>query len=195
MEGVRADTSFRTYHRLVNPQAAIIERLAALLRGRYSYVVIGAHALNAYAEPRSTRDLDVILADADHAAFVREAAGLLPGAVVDRKRGFVTIRRKRKPVADVALASAHPLYAHALASAEERNIPALGTARVPSKEALIALKLLSALAPGRRAEKRHQDETDVLVLLAKRGLDLEAVRRLAARVPGGVELLERLREL
>jgi hypothetical protein len=183
--------SFRQYLTAVNPETPILARLIELLRSRYDYVVIGAHARNAYADPRATRDLDVILADGDLDALLAEIPAVVPRARIVRKGGFLTVKRGKKPVLDVGLASAHPLYEATLRGATRKRVPALGLARIATREALVALKLLSALSPARRFPKSLQDQADAATLLDQR-LDRRRLARLVSLVPGGKELLAAL---
>src|SRR5207237_1137476 len=96
-----------------NPSAPIFERLIKLLREKYDYVVIGGHARNAYIEPRTTVDLDLILPEVQARAFASEAVALIPKGEVKDRPGFVRLIRGRKPCVDIGFTKTYPLYARA----------------------------------------------------------------------------------
>ncbi len=177
----RLDTSFRTYLRAVSPEATWLQRIAALLR-RHDHAVVGAHARNAYVEPRATVDLDVLLPRDQAEVFAEDVAKLLPGGETTKRPDFIVVRRRKKKVLDIGFPANHPLFERAFADAKPRRVPAVGEVRVAPREALIAMKVLAATDPKRRPDKAKLDEGDALALLMFGRVDADYLHELAKRV-------------
>jgi hypothetical protein len=126
-----------------------------------------------------TVDLDVLMSEADALVVAERACERLALRSLRGPVGVRLVRRGRK-VADLVYAETDRLYVNAVEEARPRAIPGLsGKGRVPSAEMIVAMKLLSAASPARVFERGLQDLVDATTI-ARRGIDLAKVRRLAA---------------
>lgn len=156
------------------------------------WVLVGAHAVAMYGEPRATVDFDFIVEGRKINAVLerlREEFGEL-----DEQDIGAAVRLKAIDI-DLIRSTNHALFAEVLSASATR-----GTWTIPSREGLIALKFLSTVSPWRNAEKRMQDATDMVKLVnpvGVQGLDMDLLLRLGARVyPGAeTELEEMLRRI
>lgn len=156
-----------------NSLERVIDRLE---ESRLSYCVIGGVAVNAYADPVVTQDLDIVLATAElgrareplkefrieefeHSVKVYDPGSKLQVQIQkDAELGQLLERAERREVLDLMLPVASP-------------------------EDLVRLKVAAALEPTRRASKRQQDLADISRLVEafpelRAGLPDEITRRL-----------------
>lgn len=145
--------------------------IAVLEREGVRWTVIGAHAVNTYAEPRATVDIDLVI-DARKlktalAALEREFGSL----VVD---DIGAAERLMNLSVDLVRSDNHALFHAALEQGQAR-----GGVRVPPPELLIALKFLAATSPWRRPAERAQDIADLINVYTSLGTDLDRVAMLA----------------
>lgn len=159
-------------------QSNLLERLIALLsEHKIRYCVIGGQAVNAYAEPVVSLDLDLVVA----VDQMGQAESLL-------KNSF---RVERFPHSlNVSLAGSDlrvqiqtdPRYARFVEHATERDVLGLKLP-VADLEDVLRGKVWAALDPARRGSKRQKDLADIARLL-------ENYPQLRAQVPP--EILSRL---
>jgi hypothetical protein len=172
---MRADTFWKV---VVADRADFLDRLLALFaESGIRYCLVGGQALNAYADPVVSLDLDLVVAFED----LSRAEALL--------RQSFTVERFAHRL-NVSLAGADlrvqiqtdPRYATFVDRATAREV--LGR-RLPvaAVEDLLAGKLWAVQDPTRRASKRQKDLADIARLL-------EAFPALRSRVPS--EVLVRL---
>jgi hypothetical protein len=151
--------------------------LATLAREQVHFVVIGGQAVNAYAEPVVSLDLDLVVATDE---IDRLANQLQRQFHVERFPHSVNVSADRSSLrVQIQL---DPRYTAFLSRATERDV--LGV-RLPVAclEDLIRGKVWAASDPQRRSSKRLKDLADIARLL-------EAQPGLRAAVPA--EILERI---
>jgi hypothetical protein len=158
--------------------ADLLEGLIGLLtEHKVRYCVIGGQAVNAYAEPVVSLDLDLVVAT-DELPRVEEL--LRPRFSVKRFPHSLNVSR---PGSDLRVQfQVDPRYESFLAGASPRNVlgivlPVAGLADV------LRGKVWAALDPGRRPSKRQKDLADIARIL-------EGYPDLRSQVPA--EVLDRL---
>lgn len=157
-----------------------------------SYLIIGGHAVNAYAEPRATLDVDILVSQADRALW-QELLGAEGFPLQHDGGNFLQFSppygtRWRLDLMMVNAATFAKLFANS------RTEVCLGIeTRIPSPEHLIALKA-HALTHG-PADRFEKDFGDILGLIRHTGLSLDSpsLREIMERF-GTPELLAKLRE-
>jgi hypothetical protein len=155
--------------------------IGVLEREGVRWTVIGAHAVNTYAEPRATVDIDLVVdarkLKATLAALEREFGEL----VVD---DIGAAERLMNLSVDLIRSDNHALFRAALDEGLDR-----GGVRVPPPELLIALKFLAATSPWRKVAERAQDIADLINVYANVGTDLDrgAMLAHAARIYAGAD--------
>ncbi len=165
-----------------------------------SYVIAGAHAINAHTgRPRATRDVDV-LTDAP-----RKAADALVTAfpqLTSHDTPVVTrLMLDGEEAVDVMKARQSPLFRKVVRSAHHVNfdgVPAI----VPTVEAVMAMKFSSMISIGRQVLDRQQDGIDFARVLAaadelKVPVDLDRLRELGELVyaGGGDEIIRHVSDV
>jgi hypothetical protein len=165
---------------VTHDKADFLNRFLALLEeAQVNYCVIGGLAVNAYAEPVVSLDLDVVIAG-------EQLAELLPrlGAcfrVVEHANSV----NLAAPGSDLRIQiQTDPRYQAFAARAGTREV--LGhTMRVAAIEDVLTGKIWAALDPGRRPSKRQKDLADIMRLVEARP-DLGALlpERLRSRLAG-----------
>jgi len=155
-----------------------LERFLEVLQtGGVRYCVIGGQAVNAYAEPLVSLDLDVVVA-ADQIDAVE--ASLAQRFVVRRFSHSLNVSA---PGSDLRVQiQTDPRYLAFLPQATPREVLGL-TVPVARLEDVLLGKIWAALDPARRASKRQKDLADIARLL-------EVAPDLKAQVPA--EILARL---
>lgn len=159
-------------------QSNLLDQLIALFADRgIRYCVIGGQAVNAYAEPVVSLDLDLVVAGEQ----LGELDSLLePPFRVER---FPNSLNVSMPGSDLRVqVQTDPRYAEFLERAEVRSILGLELP-VASPEDLLQGKIWAIQDPSRRPSKRLKDLADMARLL-------EAHPELRTNVPS--EILERL---
>ena len=141
---------------MVQDRSNFLERVIGLLEeSGFDYCVIGGVAVNAYAEPVVTQDLDLVLSRAD----------LAPARVLLEKHFKVQEFEHSLNVYDpgsklqVQLQK-DPRIEGLLDRAERRDVMDL-VIPVASPHDLLRLKIAAALEPTRRASKRQKDLADI----------------------------------
>lgn len=144
-------------HSEADPVAALLE---VLERTASPYCVIGGLAVNAYAEPVVSLDLDIVVAsDAlERVCAASEARGLK----VERFEHSVNLK---SAASDLRIqAQTDPRYQPFIQRAAERDV--LGyRMRVAALDDLLQGKLWAYQDPTRRASKRQKDLADILRLV------------------------------
>lgn len=154
----------------------------ALEDSRVSWVLVGAHAVGIYTEPRATADFDFVV-EARELPRVLDLLEKRLGDLGRDDRG-PSVQLRNLDV-DLIRSNTHSLFQEAL-----RHTRQDGEWRVPVPEVLMALKFLSAVSPWRGAAKRTYDIGDLRALYQAVGgdnLDRELLMRLAATVYPGAE--------
>lgn len=139
-----------------------------------AYVVIGAHAVNAWLEPRFTADIDVTVAmEPEELPRLRDVllgAGysLVTSHGADQASGpdFLRFRSQDGVVALELQTAKTPFQIEVIA----RGISREGSARIATVEDLIVLKLIAS---------RAKDQNDLLGLARLSGIDWPYVERWA----------------
>ena len=126
----------------------VMERLGV------KWTLVGAHAVNAYARPRATADIDFVV-EAKKLTRVLEALEAEFGNTSTTDMGAAM--RVTNLSIDLIRSDNHPLFRAALDAAEDR-----GGARVPPPELLVALKFLAIVSPWRKVADRKQDAADLI---------------------------------
>jgi hypothetical protein len=142
--------------------------MARLDQSGIRWALVGAGAVNYYSgKPRSSLDVDLLIDGPRLDQAVAIAKGVLgPRAGETRHETHVTLRAARSPlVIDLIRGNQHPLFEEALRRRRRR-----GVVRIPTVEALLALKYLSAVSPHRPTADKRQDILDFArTLQASRG--------------------------
>jgi hypothetical protein len=162
--------------------------------------VIGGIAVGCYSgRPRATRDVDLVI---DRSALPRSVAADLRAAVgarrIERLRSSIAFIGKtaagERELLDVITTRAGS-YGLALEHCETLDIA--GTpVRIPTVEAMLALKYTAAVNPVRSAARAAQDWADIWAIAdAQPSLRFAVIELLAEQiVPGfGIDLVRRLR--
>ena len=129
------------------------------------YAVIGGHAVSYHWKPRLTVDVDFIVGEKALSKLLRE----LPraGFVVERRGEIVRLwdagadPAVDDPVVDLLPAEYNRTQLEALKSAEPVRYQGMEL-RIVTREALVALKYLSATSPHREEGDKHQDVADLI---------------------------------
>jgi len=146
------------------------------------WVLVGAHAIGMFTEPRATVDFDFVIEESK----LRSVVGAL-----EEEFGELDVQdlgpALRLKTLDVYLirSTTHPLFQEAL-----HRVRFMETWRVPAPEVLIVLKFLSSVSPWRGLTKKTYDIADLRALfhaVGKDQLDLDLMTTLAARVYPGAE--------
>jgi hypothetical protein len=143
------------YRRVVG----LLERLGV------TWTVIGAHAVNVYARPPATVDLDFVVDGRALGRVLEELAnefGTLQTTDIGPALRVVNLS------VDLVRSDNHPLFRAALDRGEQR-----GGARVPPPELLVALKFLSAVSAWRKPGERKQDAADLINVYQSVGADFD----------------------
>lgn len=149
----------------------------ALSASHTPFALVGGLAVSARAEPRFTRDVDVLVAvadDDDAEALIRSLRdhGLVPFALVEQvatgRLATARLRNDRNMICDLLFATTG-IESRIVAAAMPMEVAPGVRLPVASTEHLLAMKVLSS-EPG-----RPQDHMDLLALLAT-GPDMAAVR-------------------
>jgi hypothetical protein len=171
-------SSLAFWKAVVADKSNFLERIIALLEEHeIRYCVIGGVAVNAYADPVVTLDLDIVVAT-DQLARVRELAELqfkvreFPYSLNVYDPGSkLQVQFQRRPEMSVVLGGAR------VREVMDLRLP------VAAPEDLMDAKVAAALEPTRRPSKRQKDLADISRLL-------EAFPKLRDRVPE--EIIARL---
>lgn len=149
--------------RILNGKTDVLQDLLGVLRRRrIPFCVIGGLAVNAYAEPVVSLDLDIVVS----AARVKDLRAALPAGY--KTKAFPNSLNIFPPASDLRIqVQTDPRYQAFLAGAEMKEV--LGY-RMPVARAIDVLqgKIWAALDASRRPSKRQKDLADILRLVEKR---------------------------
>jgi hypothetical protein len=131
---------------------------AAKLKG----VLVGAHAINARSgEPRATLDVDIV---AEKPKKVVELFGrAFPHLEIEDHPVVTRFKDGGKEAIDVIKPGSSPLFKRILKLTEDLEVDGVQIV-VADLEAVIALKFQAMLSIQRRADKKHQDARDFILL-------------------------------
>lgn len=153
--------------------------IAVLDREGIGWTVVGAHAVNCFAEPRATVDIDLVVDARKLKVLLRSLEREFGKLLVD---DIGAAQRLIDLSVDLIRSDNHALFRAAL---EEGRV--LAGVRVPPPELLMALKFLAATSPWRRAADRAQDVADLINVYESVGEELErdALLAYAAKIHSG----------
>lgn len=139
--------------------ARVLEFFQRLEADGIEWVLVGAEAVNLYIKrPRATVDVDIVVRR-KHLRKVKRILNDTCQDVVDTEcnlRAVLSGDPNRLEV-DVIKSQSHELFDAALdGRTSVENVP------VPTIEALLALKYLAAISPGRQQPDKHQDIADFI---------------------------------
>jgi len=167
--------------------------LRVLQRAKLRHVLVGAHAISAWAgDPRATIDVDVVAARPVQARNALAAA--FPDLIVEEHPVVIRFKRGRREVIDVIRASSSPVFKEALKNPKRVKLGDI-EADVPQLEVALALKFASMVSPTRQDEDRHQDAHDFIRMVKHNAeIHLDELRRLGdlAYSGGGEHILKML---
>jgi hypothetical protein len=170
-------SSLAFWKAVVADKSNFLERVIARLEEfGISYCVIGGVAMNAYADPVVTQDLDIVLATAD----LGRARELLNEFRIEEFEDSVNVYDPGSKLQ--VQVQKDPELGDLLERAERREVLDL-VLPVAAPEDLIRFKVAAALEPTRRASKRQKDLADISRLIEmfpnpRAGLPQEVRRRL-----------------
>jgi hypothetical protein len=170
----------RTYGRAIGPADVVRVLTAADL----AYVVIGAHAVNAYSgRPRTTADVDVIVQAPQAAA--KTIAAAFPALLRRDMAACTRFADERLEAIDLIHISGSKLFRHLLKKTRSVRIKG-GTLRIPTLEGILASKFHAMHLPQRGNSERHLGAADFMrVVGANRRIDLGALADLGDLIVAG----------
>jgi len=163
-------------NRVANGQTDVIALLLELLKQTgANYCVIGGLAVNAYAEPVVSLDLDLVVVTDKVQALCKAASA--KGVKIERFEHSVNLT---VPGSDLRIQlQMDPRYQEFVSRAEERNV--LGyTMAVAALEDVLAGKIWAYRDEQRRKSKRQKDLADILRMV-------EAHPEIKGRLPPEIE--------
>ncbi len=179
----------------ISPEAVIDLLNAAGVR----FMLAGAHAIGGWTnEPRTTQDVDVLVATRHVRAAVRAITTAYPRLVL---RDTAVVARFVEPRTDKIVLDVmkpnQPLFRDAM-----RHVHQIKTAKrsyyIPTLEFMLAMKFAAMASPRRERLKKMQDAVDFArIVQANPIIDLAKLAKLGARVysGGGKEVLELVRRI
>lgn len=186
----------REYVRTSVRPATVIDVLNA---AGVRFVLAGAHGIGGWTgEPRTTQDVDVLVAARQVRAAVAALRAAFPRLVVkdtpvvtrftDPRKGIVVldVMKPNQPLHQVALRHAH------------RIETAKRTYNVPTLEFALALKFAAMVSHWRQRDKKLMDAADFLrIVEVNPAIDLAKLANLGERVypGGGAEVLDMVRRV
>jgi hypothetical protein len=152
-------------------ERALKRIVAELAQANAHGALIGGLAVSARAEPRTTRDVDMVVAvmgdeDAEQLVFRLQERGYIVGTLIEQERTgrIATVRLKRDSERSVyvdLLFASSGIEREIVDAAEELAVLEEVTVRVATRAHLVALKVLA-----RDDRNRPQDWDDLRALLA-----------------------------
>lgn len=152
-------------------ERALKRIVAELAQANAHGALIGGLAVSARAEPRTTRDVDMVVAvmgdeDAEQLVFHLQERGYIVGTLIEQERTgrIATVRLKRDSERSVyvdLLFASSGIEREIVDAAEELAVLEEVTVRVATRAHLVALKVLA-----RDDRNRPQDWDDLRALLA-----------------------------
>src|SRR5438067_5118172 len=133
------------------------EVVKALQRAKVRHVLVGAHAISAWAgDPRATIDVDVIASRPAQARKVLAAA--FPDLAIEEHPVVIRFKREGREVIDVIRPTSSPIFKAALKHSRKVRLNALKmNVDVPELEMAIALKFAAMSSPTRAVQDKSQD--------------------------------------
>lgn len=180
----------------ISPEAVIDVLNAANVR----FLLVGAHMIGGWSNrPRTTEDVDVLVAERHVTSAVRALHGAFP--ILEVTKTPVVVRftdpRTAKVVIDVMKAN-QPLFKNVM-----RYSHRVDTKRrsynIPILELAITMKFAAMVSPRRQLDKKYLDAADFISMIkANPIIDVSKLSMLARRVyPGGgkeiVDMVRRVR--
>jgi hypothetical protein len=196
--GLATSTALSEYY--VEDIITPVRVITALNRAGIRYVLVGAHGISGWlAEPRATKDVDVLMAVRGVRKAVTVLTTAFPALVVDDQEVVARLRHKdtQQVLIDVMKAN-QPLHRVALKYANKATREG-HTYLVPSLELALALKFGPMVSLTRVDEKKHLDAHDFISMVKHNSqIDLKKLSTLGDLVyPGGgrevVELVRKVR--
>ena len=179
----------------ITPEAVIDVLNAAGVR----FMLAGAHAIGGWTnEPRTTQDVDVLVATRHVKAAVKAIQAAFPRLVF--RDNPVVARfadpQTRKIVLDVMKAN-QPLFKDAMRFTRRIETPKRSY-YIPNLEFALAMKFGAMVSPRRELEKKHFDIGDFIRMVkANPVIDLTMLAKLGERVyaSGGAEAVDLVRRI
>ena len=154
--------AYEYWKTVAEDKANLLDQLFALLdQNHIRYCVIGGQAVNAYADPVVSLDLDLVIA----ADRIDDILAAMPADI--RIERFAHSVNVSQPGSELRIQfQLDPRYAAFLSRGAVR--PVLGTPmRVAAVEDVLAGKIWAAEDPERRASKRQKDLADIARLIER----------------------------
>ena len=162
----------------------------ALSAAGVKYVLVGAHAANAYvSDPRSTVDVDIVAAHPKKARDVLAAA--FPELTIEEHPVVIRFKDAGHEAIDMIRPESGKIVREALKRSRTISIARVPVV-IPTVEAVLAMKFNSVVTLTRRRSDRVQDVADFLkVVEANAALDLKILEQLGEMcyLGGGADLL------
>jgi hypothetical protein len=186
--------------RMFNPDAMKIkpEQVIKLLnKAAVRFVLMGAHGIGPWLkEPRSTRDVDLLVQKSHHRKAVRAVRETYPTLLME---DYPAVTRFLDPVDQEAVIDlmkpVEEIYQETLKTA----VAAGKTHSIPNLEMAVACKFAAMTSPNRTERKRHLDAADLIGIVENhhQDIDHDILFGLGEMVHngGGTELLKLLDDI
>jgi len=149
-----------TFFTMNRPMAARIQPadlIEVLNRAKVRFVLVGAHGIAGWLhQPRSTRDVYVVVGMRDYKKAVRAIESAYPALVVDEQAAVTRFRDPDDQQVAIDVLRPYDLYATAF----KNSVPVAKTHRVPNLELALAGKFAAMVSRHREREKRLLDLAD-----------------------------------
>jgi hypothetical protein len=163
-----------SFRRMYNPKAMKIapeQVIKVLNRAAVKFMLMGAHGIGPWlAEPRATRDVDLLVQKSHHRKAVRAVREAYPDLIVE---DYPAVTRFLDPADNQAVIDLMKPVEELHQEALKNALPAGKTHRFPSLETAVACKFAAMTSPNRKERKRLIDTADLMAMVEHNHPDLD----------------------
>jgi hypothetical protein len=197
VECLATSTALSQYYvaNLITP----LEVISVLNGAGVCFVLVGTHGIGGWMQkPRTTTDVDILVAARGHKKAVRALLSAFPQLGADDDEAVTRLRhRETKAVLIDVVKPNQPLFREALA--HTHPVTSAGVSyRIPSLEMALAMKFAPMISLTRADVDKYQDAHDFMrMVLSNPDIDLDKLRELGDLVDngGGQEIVEKVRQV
>lgn len=173
--------------------------IRVLNRAQVRFLLAGAHGIGGWTRmPRSTEDVDIIVASRGHKKAVAALVQAYPNLQVEDTEVVTRFRDPGDSMVRIDLMKPNqPIIAAALKHTYTVR-SARKPYRIPSLEMALALKFAAMISPNRADEKRHTDASDFIsIVKSNADIDLDKLEALGdlAYPGGGSEVIQHVQNI